>query len=282
MQEKKEHISTNRFPLLLVGIIAATLIFVGMVIHFFPSPDAAPSYSAKNIPISDTIDWIKPDLQKLTNSEADNQIRYGHDLVANTAQYLGPQGSVRHISNGMNCQNCHLDAGTKYLGNNYAAVASTYPKFRERSGTMESIYKRVNDCFERSLNGIAIDTNSAEMQAIKAYILWLGKDIAKGKKIKGVGIADLPYLPRSADTINGRSIYEQKCQSCHMANGEGIRNPATHGHQYPPLWGEHSYNIGAGLYRVSRLAGYVKYNMPLGTTYPIAAYKKEHSEKKIN
>ena len=187
--------------------------------------------------------------------------------MANTAQYLGPQGSVRHISNGMNCQNCHLDAGTKYLGNNYAAVASTYPKFRERSGTMESIYKRVNDCFQRSLNGIAIDTNSAEMQAIKAYILWLGKDIAKGKKIKGVGIADLPYLPRSADTINGRSIYEQKCQSCHMANGEGIRNPATHGHQYPPLWGEHSYNIGAGLYRVSRLAGYVKYNMPLGTTY---------------
>jgi thiosulfate dehydrogenase len=31
---------------------------------------------------------------------------------------------------------------------------------------------------------------------------------------------------------------------------------------YPPLWGEHSYNIGAGLFRLSRFAGYVRDNMP--------------------
>jgi thiosulfate dehydrogenase len=36
---------------------------------------------------------------------------------------------------------------------------------------------------------------------------------------------------------------------------------------YPPLWGAHSYNNGAGLYRISNFAGYVKYNMPQGTTY---------------
>jgi thiosulfate dehydrogenase len=72
-------------------------------------------------------------------------IRYGRNLIANTSQYLGPRGSVAHISNGMNCQNCHLEAGTKPWGNNYGAVASTYPKFRERSGTIETIEKRVND-----------------------------------------------------------------------------------------------------------------------------------------
>jgi cytochrome c len=35
---------------------------------------------------------------------------------------------------------------------------------------------------------------------------------------------------------------------------------------YPPLWGANSYNSGAGLYRISRFAGY-KINMPLGATY---------------
>jgi thiosulfate dehydrogenase len=36
---------------------------------------------------------------------------------------------------------------------------------------------------------------------------------------------------------------------------------------YPPLWGDQSYNEGAGLFRMSRLAGYVKANMPFGASY---------------
>jgi len=113
---------------------------------------------------------------------------YGYNLISNTAYYLGPQGTVAQISNGMNCQNCHLDGGRKAWGNNYGAVSSTYPKFRERSGTYESIYKRVGDCFERSLNGTAPDSSSREFLAIQAYIQWLGKDVAKGEKPAGSGI----------------------------------------------------------------------------------------------
>ena len=37
--------------------------------------------------------------------------------------------------------------------------------------------------------------------------------------------------------------------------------------RYPPLWGSQSYNQGAGLFRMSRLAGYVKANMPFGASY---------------
>jgi thiosulfate dehydrogenase len=66
-----------------------------------------------------------------------------------------------------------------YLVTTTVAVASTYPKYRARSGAKENIYKRVNDCFERSLNGKALDTSSKEMQAITAYIKWLGKDVEK-------------------------------------------------------------------------------------------------------
>jgi len=55
-----------------------------------------------------------------------------------TSKYLGPNGTVMQISNGMNCQNCHLDAGTRPWGNNYAAVLTTYPKYRARSGMIKT------------------------------------------------------------------------------------------------------------------------------------------------
>ncbi|MBK5273267.1 MAG: hypothetical protein JJE22_19870 [Bacteroidia bacterium] len=35
---------------------------------------------------------------------------------------------------------------------------------------------------------------------------------------------------------------------------------------YPPLWGLNSYNVSAGLYRISRLASFIKYNMPFDRT----------------
>ena len=37
--------------------------------------------------------------------------------------------------------------------------------------------------------------------------------------------------------------------------------------EYPPLWGKKSYNEGAGLFRMSRFAGYVKANMPFGANF---------------
>jgi thiosulfate dehydrogenase len=211
--------------------------------------------------------WVSPDLESIKGSALESQILYGKDLIANTAKYLGPKGSIAQISNGMNCQNCHLDAGTKIFGNNYGSVVSTYPKFRARSGAEENIYKRVNDCFERSLNGQALDTLGTEMQAIKAYLLFLGSNVEKGTVVKGSGLKDVPFLDRPADPINGKSIYSAKCASCHMADGAGVKAADGIVYTYPPLWGKHSYNDGAGLYRLSNFAKYVKYNMPLGASH---------------
>lgn len=212
--------------------------------------------------------WQAPDTASLAGDPNRDMILYGRDLIARTALYFGPQGTVRaHSTNGLNCQNCHLDAGTRVFGNNYGSVASTYPKYRARSGTIENIYKRVNDCFERSLNGKALDTLSKEMQAIKAYITWLGKDVPKGEKAKGSGLKDLAFLDRAADPEKGKALYAEKCQSCHQPNGEGLMNADKTAYTYPPLWGEHSYNSGAGLFRMSNFAKYVKYNMPLGATH---------------
>jgi thiosulfate dehydrogenase len=206
--------------------------------------------------------WIPPDSNFIPVTAADSLIRYGRDLIARTAVYLGPKGSVARISNGMNCQNCHLQAGTKHFGNNYSAVYATYPRFRGRSGTSENIFKRVNDCLERSLNGKVLDTTSREMLAIEAYISWLGKDVPKNVTPVGAGIAKIPLLERPADPLAGKNIYKQKCMRCHGSNGEGQLNLNLVEYTYPPLWGKNSYTTAAGLFRLSHFAGYVRRNMP--------------------
>ena len=194
----------------------------------------------------------------------DSLARYGRELIENTSYYLGPKGSVAAMTNGMNCQNCHLDGGTLPWANNYGAVSSTYPKFRDRSGSVETIEKRVNDCLERSLNGKPLDTASREMRAIVAYMHWVGDGVEKGVKPKGSGIMDLPYMDRPADPERGRIVYVSKCQSCHGPDGQGQANIEGTGYAYPPLWGKHSYNSGAGLFRLSRFAGFVRNSMPFG------------------
>lgn len=211
--------------------------------------------------------WKPADINAISDTVFKKQVLYGKDLIANTSKYLGPNGSVLKITNGMNCQNCHLDAGTKAWGNNYGAVFSTYPKVRARSGKEENLTMRINDCLQRSLNGKALDANNKEMLAMIAYIEYIGKDVIKGEKPLGSGIYELPFLERAASPEKGKIVYEEKCKVCHQANGEGILNPEKTAYTFPPLWGKNSYNIGAGLYRLSRLAGYVKYNMPQGVTY---------------
>ncbi len=211
--------------------------------------------------------WIVPDTGELTNIDNAKLIKYGRSLIVNTSYYLGPKGVLSIKSNGLNCQNCHLDAGTKLFGNNFSTVATGYPRFKERSGAVETIVKKVEDCFERSLNGKQIDSTGREMKAFIAYLKWVGKNVKKGSKPEGSGIEELPFLSRAADTVKGRVVYISKCKSCHGKHGEGLLNAAGRAYTYPPLWGDHSYNIGASIYRLSKFAGYVKNNMPFGTDY---------------
>jgi thiosulfate dehydrogenase len=221
--------------------------------------------------------WQPPDTSLIPKTPGGDLIRYGRRLIANTSRYLGPKGIVAAISNGMNCQNCHLEAGARPYGNNYSAVFSTYPKFRERSGTVENICRRVNDCMQRSLNGRVLDSNSHEMKAICAYIDWLGQNVPKNIKPAGAGIPDLPFPARAADTGKGRAIYTQLCQRCHGPHGEGMPLADSTGYAYPPLWGRNSYTTAAGLYRISRFAGYVKDNMPFGSSHHAPQLKDEEA-----
>ena len=254
----------------LLGVLSlATFILLGNAIGWFPLEQkvsvAEVILPDKKLGIS--LMWSAPDTSQVPNTAKGELIRYGHELVTHTSAYLGPIGSIRQISNGLNCQNCHLKAGTVPYGNNYAKVASTYPKRRNRSGRTEGFAQRVNGCFERSLNGIPLDTGSREMKAMIAYLKWVGKDVRKGSAQKGFGLIPLIPLVRAASPEKGKQVYDAYCGRCHGAQGEGKLAENGYEWTYPPLYGDDSYNTGAGLYRISKFAAFVKANMPYGVTF---------------
>jgi len=183
---------------------------------------------------------------------------YGFQLISKTAEQYGPGGRINIRSNGMNCSHCHLDAGKNLQAIPLTRVYLQYPKYRDRSGSHESLYKRIKDCFERSLQSMAPDSNSREIQAITAYLKWLSENAPADSITRN----PLPYLTRAADSTNGSRLYTSTCKRCHGQNGEGFREADHSTFRYPPLWGLKSYSTGAGMYQVTKLARFIKYNMP--------------------
>src|SRR5688572_30808990 len=161
----------------------ALMFLISVVISSSPSSVLTQTMTGTNY--NENVEWRPPDERTIPFNKEGELIRYGKDLIVRTAFYLGPKGIVASLSNSMNCQNCHLQGGTQNYSNPFSAVASTYPKYRERSGRVESIEFRVNDCMKRSLNGQPLDSTSPEMRAMVAYLKWVGKDVPKGASPKG-------------------------------------------------------------------------------------------------
>jgi thiosulfate dehydrogenase len=99
-----------------------------------------------------------------------------------------------------------------------------------------------------------------------SYMKWIGAGASRTIPVAYARTEPLAYLDRPADTTRGRAVYLAKCQSCHGVDGAGAMDSARVVYVYPPLWGAHSYNVGAGMYQLSKLAGFVKNNMPFGVT----------------
>lgn len=214
--------------------------------------------------------WSAPTDELIPAGKYGNMIRYGRELVSHTARYYGPHGSLAKISNGMNCQNCHLQGGTKIFANNFSVFFASYPKMGARSGKKEVVFNRIFDCFNRSLNGKAPAAKTKEIQSMLAYMKWLGAGVKKGMKVFGTASEKLKYMDKPADPVKGRLVYLARCASCHKSDGGGTLSADKKEYTYPPLWGANSYNDGAGLFRLSNFAGFVKNNMPFGTSYPNA------------
>lgn len=125
-----------------------------------------------------------------------------------------------------------------------------------------NVGNQINGCFRRSMNGKPLAKDSADMKAMVAYFDWMKGETKPEDKVagRGVGKIDRSIKP---DSDNGKKIYADQCALCHGENGEGLRNAAGK-MVYPPLWGDDSFNIGAGMARTYTAAAFVKRNMPIG------------------
>jgi len=191
----------------------------------------------------------------LTEKNAPQLIR-GARLNIETGLLL-PQ----HVGNGLNCASCHLNAGTVGGGSPYVGVSAAFPSYAARAGRVITLEDRINGCFPRSMNGKPLPPGSTDMQAMLAYIEWMRRDAQPGGKVPGRGIGKIDQNLKP-DPVNGERIYRAQCAACHGPQGEGIRSQSGQW-IYPALWGEESFNIGAGMARTYTAAAFVKRNMPI-------------------
>lgn len=243
--------------------------------------------ASTNLQIGQKQAFKVPTLANIPKDQLGESILRGKNYLENT-----PESLPRYVGAKMNCTSCHLNSGTTKFAGPWVGITTRFPQYRSRSAKVDTLHDRVNDCFERSLNGKRLPENSQPMTDIVAYMTWLSKDYVIGHDVEGSGMPKLK-LDRKPNLENGHNVYVNKCASCHQTNGQGMFT-ANGKVIYPALWGTDSFNIGAGMARLQTAAGFVKHNMPLGQggsltndeAWDVAAYfttqKRPDFKKKIN
>jgi len=192
-------------------------------------------------------------------------IRRGHALLAATRDSL-----PRHVGNNLRCTSCHLNDGRQPDAMPWTGVTARYPQYRSRNDAISTIEDRINDCFERSMNGSPVPNDSRDMRDMIAYLTSLSSEAAAGGTVHGQGLPAMPSL--AGDTSRGARLFASTCVTCHGEHGQGTAVA-------PALWGDSSYNIGAGMARVRTAASFIRHNMPFGNAsltdqqaFDVAAY----------
>jgi len=212
---------------------------------------------------SSTTVYVAPDTSTIPKDKVGDLIRYGRELILNTSYYFGLKGTLgTYAGNDMACGNCHLDAGTRPYGLNFFSAHARYPQYRAREGKVLSLADRVNNCFERPLNGKPIPMESREMSAILMYMKWLSQGVPVDGRVEGDNLKPVSYPDRPADPTKGLIVYEQHCVRCHADDGQGVHRSDGVAYVYPPLWGKYSYQPGSSMHRLIKSAQFIKYNMP--------------------
>ena len=163
----------------------------------------------------------------------------------------------------------HLNAGQRERALPLVGITGMFPEYNNRAARLISLQDRVVDCFLRSENatGRGIDdlptTGSPEVLAVTAYLSWLSRGYAIGAtptwRNRNAIAADRLIPVAKLDTTAGGSIYVERCASCHGPEGRGVQIGDK---KAGPLWGDGSWNDGAGAARVYTLAGIIRYSMP--------------------
>jgi thiosulfate dehydrogenase len=200
----------------------------------------------------------------LTDAKLGDQIRWGYRIFVDT-----PHEAPRFTGGAVSCANCHLNAGQRERALPLVGITGMFPEYNNRAARLISLPDRVVDCFMRSENatGRGSDdlpsTGSKEVLAVTAYLSWLSRGYAIGTnpgwRNKNAIAADKLIAVEKLDASAGGALYSERCASCHGPDGQGVQIGDK---KAGPLWGDGSWNDGAGAARVYTLAGIIRYSMP--------------------
>ncbi|WP_095107917.1 c-type cytochrome [Pseudomonas sp. Irchel 3E20] len=206
---------------------------------------------------TDSSAFETPRLADLLSAPNAEQVVRGMRLHLQTKELLPD-----NVGNSLNCTSCHLNAGTVADGSPFVGVSAFFPSYAPRAGKEVTLEERINGCFRRSMHGKPLPVQSADMQAMVAYFDWMKRETKPEDKVAGRGVGKIdPNI--KPDPQNGKVVYAKQCAVCHGDDGQGLkREDGTL--IYPPLWGDESFNIGAGMARTYTAAAFVKRNMPIG------------------
>ena len=179
---------------------------------------------------------------------------YRASALRGRAILLATRDSLPHnVGNSLRCASCHIDGGLRRDAMPWIGSYARFPQYRPRSGKVDLIEDRINDCFARSMNGRRLEPVGRDMRDIVAYLAFLSSGIPVGAEMEGQGFPRLQ--PLKGDAVRGVAVFRSSCVRCHGANGQGTTLA-------PPLWGAHSYNVGAGMARINTAASFIHAVMP--------------------
>ena len=159
------------------------------------------------------------DIARQPNAE---QINYGKRLLNETRRLL-----PNNTGASMNCNSCHVQQGKKPMGAPYINTVNSFPQFNPRANRVVTLEDRINGCFMRSMNGKPLAKDSAEMQAMIAYMKWLAQDVPHGAKvqIENAWPIDMKLTPNPE---RGKSLYAAQCAAAMAPTAKERRTaPAT-------------------------------------------------------
>lgn len=201
--------------------------------------------------------FVAPQFAEIPDNEFGESVRLGRDIFTNTQEHAS-----EYVGNGLNCSNCHLDAGRLADSAPLWGAVGRYPAFRKKNQMVNSYADRLQGCFMFSMDGTAPAADSDVIKALTAYSFWMAKGVPIGVTMPGAGFRKDFEAPQPPDYARGEKVFQDNCTICHGADGQGQMVAGSYA--FPPLWGPDSFNWGAGMHNVNTAAAFIKYNMPLG------------------
>ncbi|WP_409021221.1 c-type cytochrome [Caballeronia sp. LZ032] len=201
--------------------------------------------------------FTPPAESAMPSDEFGKSVKLGEQIFTHTKEFAG-----KYVGNTLNCASCHLDAGRKADSSPMWGAYVSYPAYRSKNGHVNTLAERMQGCFRYSMNGKAPPLGDPVLVALETYAFWLAKGAPVGEKVQGRGYPKLATPAQHPDFQRGAQIYAQHCAVCHGPDGQGQSSGGKT--VFPPLWGAHSFNWGAGMHEIQNAAGFIKANMPLG------------------